>query len=57
MNLKQFIWLNANIYRRNYENIVSFNSTLFVPPKNKRFTIIFPGLLLQDYYNVKKLLN
>ena len=56
MNLKQFSWLNANIYRRNYDNIL-LNSTLFVPHKNKRFTIIFPGLLLQDYYNVNKLLN
>ena len=57
MNLKQFIWLNANICRRKYDNIILFNSTLFVPPKNKRFTIIFPGLLLQDYYNLNKLLN
>ena len=57
MSLKQFIWLNANICRRNYDNIILFNSTLFVPPKNKRFTIIFPGLLLQDYYNLSKLLN
>ena len=57
MNLKQFIWLTANIYRRKDDSFILINSTLFVSPKNKTFMISFPEILLQYHYNVNKLLN
>ena len=37
----------SNIYWRKDDNIISIDSTLFIPHKNKMFMIIFTGLLLK----------
>ena len=40
-NLKVYIWLIVNIYQYVVDNVILFNSTLFIPPSKQDFYVQF----------------